>query len=60
MDKAEDDTTHLGFRGEPELVERIDKVAKSISHEMGVTVSRSAVMRMLITRGLDEVEKSAA
>jgi hypothetical protein len=53
-------TTHLGFRGDEELVARVDKAAETISDQMGVVVSRSAVMRMLLTRGLDAFEKEAA
>jgi hypothetical protein len=60
MDDKEIITTHLGFRGDEALVARVDKAAETISHQMGVVVSRSAVMRMLLTRGLDAFEKEAA
>jgi hypothetical protein len=60
MDKEEDKLTHLGLRGEPEFVARLDRVAETISQREGITASRSQVLRMLIDRGLEAFEKSAA
>lgn len=49
--------THLGFRGDPALVQRIDEVAKKMSESLGgIEISRSQVLKLLIVNGLVELE----
>jgi len=55
-DRAEDRPIHIGFWGEPELVDRIQAVADRLSQEWGVAVSRSAALRKLVVIGLEELE----
>jgi hypothetical protein len=44
------------FRLEAALLKRLDKHAERLSKETGLPVNRADVVRLLLTRGLDEVE----
>jgi len=49
------------FRVSPELSQEIDDVAAEMKQLLrGVEVGRSAVIRMLIIRGLDDFRKAGA
>jgi hypothetical protein len=42
------------FRLEQALLERLDKYAEKLASETGLPVSRADVVRILLTRGLDD------
>jgi predicted DNA-binding protein len=44
------------FRLEEALLKRLDKYAERLSKGTGLPVNRADVVRLLLTRGLDEVE----
>src|SRR5262245_10281892 len=53
-------TQQTAFRLPTELLERLDAyVARLRAEQPGVTFSRADVVRLLLTRGLDEIEKAA-
>jgi hypothetical protein len=45
------------FRLEASLLKRLDKYADRLSQETGLPASRADVVRLLLLRGLDEVEQ---
>ena len=60
MDKQseERDTVHLGFRVEPELRERVDRMVERMSsHLGGANISRSTVLHMCVTNYLKTMEE---
>jgi hypothetical protein len=50
---------HGGVRMEPELIARIDALARALSMP-AIKVTRSDVMRLLITKGLEIVDREGA
>jgi predicted DNA-binding protein len=44
------------FRLEESLLRRLDRYAERLSRETGLPASRADVVRLLLMRGLDEVE----
>jgi hypothetical protein len=52
-----DKPTHLGFRADAALTERLDDLAKAMSERLrGVEISRSAVMKLAVETALPELE----
>ena len=48
----------VGFRLEPEQLERLDKLAEALTKRTaGVTVNRSSAARAALDRGIEELEK---
>jgi hypothetical protein len=45
------------FRLEEALLKRLDKYAERLSKGTGLPVNRADVVRLLLTRGLDAVER---
>lgn len=50
-------TTQYTFRLTDELIERLDAYAERLSEETGLEVNRAAVVKRLLTKGLEAVEK---
>lgn len=50
-------TTQYTFRLPDELIERLDAYAKRLSEETGIEVNRADVVKRLLTKGLEAVEK---
>jgi hypothetical protein len=46
------------FRLDAVLLKRLDKYAERMAQETGLPVTRADVVRLLLTRGLDAVERS--
>ena len=46
------------FRLEEALLKRLDRYAERLSKETGLPATRADVVRLLLTRGLDEAESS--
>lgn len=46
------------FRLRPEMLARLDALAAKMAKESGVPVTRAGVVRMLLNRGLDDVERT--
>ena len=44
------------FRLEEALLKRLDRYAERLSKETGLPATRADVVRLLLTRGLDEAE----
>jgi hypothetical protein len=60
MDKqeAEESTVHLGFRVDPKLKERVDRMVERMSaHLGGASISRSTVLTMCVTNYLSKMEE---
>lgn len=56
--EGSDKPVHLGFRGEPELMQRIDAYAEHLSKRAdGVAISRSGALRVMIEQSLERFEK---
>ena len=54
-------TQQTGFRLPIELVERLDAYAEQLRKEQpGMTIRRADVVRLLLTRALDELDAAAA
>ena len=61
MDKqeVEESTVHLGFRVDPELKERVDKMVERLgAHLGGANISRSTVLTMCVTNYLKTMEEA--
>jgi len=54
----EQETTHWAIRLPVELAERVDLVAREVAETSGIAVSRSAALRMLILRGIEDFRKA--
>jgi hypothetical protein len=52
-----EETTQLAVRFPAVIIQRLDAVAKRSSTIPGVTASRSELLRELVTRGLDSIER---
>ena len=50
-------TTQYTFRLSDELIERLDAYAGRLSEETGLEVNRADVVKRLLTKGLEAVEK---
>ena len=50
----EQETTHWAIRLPVDLAERVDLVAREVAETSGIRVSRSAALRMLILRGIED------
>ncbi|MBE2252865.1 MAG: hypothetical protein IAE78_25255 [Myxococcus sp.] len=50
-------TTQYTFRLPDELIERLDAYAERLSGETGLEVNRADVVKRLLTKGLEAVEK---
>ena len=46
------------FRLEEALLKRLDRYAERLAKETGLPATRADVVRLLLTRGLDEAEAS--
>ena len=60
MDKqeVEESTVHMGFRVDPELRERVDRMVERMSsHLGGANISRSTVLTMCVTNYLKKMEE---
>ena len=60
MDEQEldENSVHLGFRVDPELRERVDRVVERMSaHLGGAKISRSTVLHMCVTNYLKQMEE---
>ena len=55
----EQETTHWAIRLPVDLAERVDLIAKEVAELNGFHVSRSAALRMLILRGIEDFRKEA-
>jgi predicted DNA-binding protein len=54
------DTTQTAFRLPAELLARLDRHAERLRQQhAGMTVTRADVVRMLLTRALNDVEKES-
>lgn len=54
---AKNDSVQVAFRLDQELLKRLDKQAQRMTEEQpGVEFTRSTVVRLLLLRGLDELE----
>ena len=53
----EQETTHWAIRLPVDLAERVDLVAREVAETSGIHVSRSAALRMLILRGIEDFRK---
>jgi hypothetical protein len=54
----DESTVHLGFRVEPELRERVDRMVERLgAHLGGANVSRSTVLTMCVTNYLKKMEE---
>jgi predicted DNA-binding protein len=54
------DTTQTAFRLPDELLKRLDKYAERLSEADGMAYTRTDVVRKLLTRALNDVEKDDA
>ncbi len=53
-------TTQTAFRLPPDLLERLDRHVDRVNADSpGLDVNRTDVVRMLLTKGLDEAEREA-
>lgn len=50
-------TTQYTFRLTDEIIERLDAYAERLSEETGLEVNRADVVKRLLTKGLEAVEK---
>lgn len=47
----------MGFRGDPEILERLDRVASAMGEQLGgLDISRSAVLKLIVTTTLPLLE----
>ena len=53
----EQETRHWAIRLPLDLAERVDLIAKQITDESGFHISRSAALRMLILRGIEDFRR---
>jgi len=57
--KEEEGTVHLGFRVDPDLRARVDKVVERMSANLGgANISRSTVLHMCVTNYLSKLEET--
>jgi hypothetical protein len=51
-----DEKIHLAFMADPGFAARVDQVCADLEEKNGYPVSRAAVLRVLVTRGLELLE----
>ena len=54
------ETVQTAFRLDPDLIARIDSYAARMSVTHGIPATRSDVVRLLLTQGLDRIEARKA